>query len=630
MLLTYGSANGSRIFAEPLNQENLFELIDGTATGSTADRIIQLPAGTFRLTAPIRITAAHSGQPDNPTIIRGSAAGKTILAGSRILPIKHGYSGIQQRHPNTPVVLDLTPLAGSPLPRLTPRGSYVNVDHSSLELFQGEARLRPARWPKHGFSKELVATSDGESSIITFTAPLFEKWKREQQVWIGGYWKADWAFEKLPLTQFLSDGTARAGPVRGEGKVRGHFPFFIENAKSELSQPGEFVFDANQLTATVLPNASEASFEIAVTDTLLEIDGAHDVVIERVSFEKTSGTTVKIRNSSNIILRDCFVGLSGVDGISVDGGVNVIIDRCVVRDVAETGVSLVGGNRVSLTPSGHQLRDSVVRNFGMDSLTYRPAVKLQGVGNRVEGCFLTNGSHSAVLVTGNENILARNEISHVVWGSDDAGAIYTGRDWTERGNVMEGNFFHDIGMPPGSDGRPSFVSGIYLDDQESGYLIRRNVFLNVNRPVVIHGGRDNLITENAFLLSAHGSVWIHRRGEGLTGGTLENRLNAVPYMSNIWTKRYPQLARLPQEDPASPLNNIVSRNLVIGGALAEYGLASDAVYLGLEGNTNYPAPATTDLYASRLAEQLMQLAAKSKLPVASREENLARLLYFNH
>ena len=42
-------------------------------------------------------------------------------------------------------------------------------------------------------------------------------------------------------------------------------------------------------------------------------------------------------------------------------------------------------------------------------------------------------------------LLESNDIHHVLLETGDAGAFYTGRDWTTQGNVLRGNFVHDIG-----------------------------------------------------------------------------------------------------------------------------------------------------------------------------------------
>jgi hypothetical protein len=258
----------------------------------------------------------------------------------------------------------------------------------------------------------------------------------------------------------------------------------------------------------------------------------------------------------------------GKSAILVDGGKNVVISDCKIDDIAETAIYIKGGDRTTLSPAGHVIRNSTIRNFDLDSRTYHPGIDIYGVGISVENNLIEESPHTAILLHGNDHVIRGNKFRNLVTESDDAGAIYAGRDWTERGTVIEDNIFSDIGMQDGASAAEAtgrkYISAIYLDDQESGYRIERNVFDHVSRPVFIHGGRDNVVKDNAFLRCEHEGIFLHRRGEGLSGGTLEQRLNAVPYTSGIWAQRYPALANIKDDKPGEPLHNIASGNVAIG------------------------------------------------------------------
>jgi hypothetical protein len=631
-------------FDEAQLRSDLHEILEDSSN-KPSSRKVQLQGSTYRLTGPLRISNAYSGSPGDPTLITGAADGSTRLVGSTPAHLNAHPSRPESIAPPagaTFVSLDLVPVGGRPAPRLTERGAYVLPQRSGLELFQDNRRLRPARWPKSGFSEDItgrVSTTEPVTGFSVALPPeLYRRWSKEPHLWMGGFWQADWDYEKVLVSRFLDANNAvQLPPLKGGGQVRSRFRFFVENALSELSQAGEFVFDPDLMTVLVLVKDSAAPIEVAVANTLLEIDGAHDIIIQRIAFEKSAGTIIKIRNSTNIVLRDCFVGHGGLHGIEIVGGANVRIERCVVRDIAETAVEMTGGDRKTLTPSGHILADSVVTDFGLDSLTYRPAVRLHGVGNRIEGCFLSRGPHSAIVLAGNDNVLTGNEISNVVRDSDDAGAIYVGRDWTERGNVIQNNFLHEIGALRGERSNlrdPSFVSGVYLDDRESGYLVQRNVFLNVSRPIIIHGGRDNVIRENSFFWPSHAAVLLEKQDEKENRQTLEERLNAVPYEQGVWAKRYPELVNLLRQDPASPLNNVAVDNVVVGGVVAEFrsNTSPDVAYLKTDKNQSYSTSRFSVAVDSpvALAVRLLATTGRPSQPLAARETALAGILYFHH
>jgi len=75
-----------------------------------------------------------------------------------------------------------------------------------------------------------------------------------------------------------------------------------------------------------------------------------------------------------------------------------------------------------------------IRRFAERIKTYQPAIRLEGDGNAAVSNYIHDAPHSAIIYNGNDQLVEANHISDVVLESDDAGAIYTGRDWTARGS----------------------------------------------------------------------------------------------------------------------------------------------------------------------------------------------------
>ena len=87
---------------------------------------------------------------------------------------------------------------------------------------------------------------------------------------------------------------------------------------------------------------------------------------------------------------------------------------------------------------------------------------------------IEDSPHMAVYFDGNDHLIEGNRISRMCAEVDDAGAIYAGRDWTYRGNVIRGNVITDISR---GDPREN-LSAIYLDDMLSGVTVEQNVIVN--------------------------------------------------------------------------------------------------------------------------------------------------------
>ena len=162
---------------------------------------------------------------------------------------------------------------------------------------------------------------------------------------------------------------------------------------------------------------------------------------------------------------------------------------------------------------------------------------------------------------GNDHVIEMNEIHHVCKETGDVGALYTGRDWTQRGNTIRHNFIHDL-AGPGTVG----AIGVYLDDCYSGTHVYGNVIHKATYAILIGGGRDNTVRNN---IVSHARVGIHisTREVGdltdLKSNTLAKRLAAIPYKEPPWSERFPELVGILDDDPGVPKGNVIERNLVV-------------------------------------------------------------------
>lgn len=508
-----------------------------------------------------RLSCRFSGEPINLACLHRNGA--VSVKGVRVLSAK----GVEFPADLQVFELDLAKVPGSRGFAITRRGGYVENEGSTFELFQGDTRFQPARWPSEGFSHDISPGPDKNSVVLP--QAVFERFAHEPDLWLGAYWGADWAFEASRVTAATPDQQKLTfEPLKQPLELRPIFPFFVFNALTAIARPGDYVFDETSRKVYAAAFNGADTFEIATEKTLLEINGAHDLKLSGLKLQKALSTALIIRNSENVTIDGCDIRHMGGRAIVVDGGRNVVITHCNITDIAETAVEMRGGDRTTLTPAGHALRDSQISGFGLDARVYRPAVKISGVGLTIENNLLQDSPHSAIIVQGNNHLISGNEIRNVVTEADDAGAIYMGRDWTERGTIIRDNWFHDIGMADAPDADLSLgrklVSGIYLDDQESGFIIENNVFDKVSRPVFIHGGRDNKINDNVFMRCVESAIFVVRRGEGMTGGTLQQRLEAMPYDKGVWATQYPELQKLANDHPEEPLHNSEARNLTIG------------------------------------------------------------------
>ena len=114
------------------------------------------------------------------------------------------------------------------------------------------------------------------------------------------------------------------------------------------------------------------------------------------------------------------------------------------------------------------------------------------------------------------------------------------------------------------------ASAIYLDDQASGITVTGNTIYDVDRGVLIGGGRDNLVVDNSIrdariciALDARGLTWQKATTDD-PAGVLRRALAQVPFAEEPYLTRYPQLHNILDDDPGEPKRNRIEGNRTAG------------------------------------------------------------------
>jgi len=156
-----------------------------------------------------------------------------------------------------------------------------------------------------------------------------------------------------------------------------------------------------------------------------------------------------------------------------------------------------------------------------------------------------------------------NKFHHVLLEAEDMGAIYLGRDPSERGNIVRYNFFHHI---DNSERRHA----VYCDDGASGMLVEGNVFYKAgSSPVLLHGGLDNMVINNVFVenknvLFIANYVWRNSNYYFGKKGIFTFRLNYVGYNKPPYSTKYPLLVGYFEREPGIMNGNLMKNNVVWG------------------------------------------------------------------
>lgn len=556
--------------------------------------------GIYPLNRSFELTAADGGTAAAQVVYRAVQPGTVRFQGGQTLPPSAFHkladpailTRLDPAVRGQVLVCDLSPLIpGSFAPfkdsyqgRLPPPWLYCNRQPMTL------ARWPNPEAPNSGWAEfsKVVDTGLPQSGTddpalaklhpgtFVFDDPRPSRWNLQEGVWLLGYWCHDWSDETIRIAAYdppqkrlrlaAPHHYGIMGGTWGAAKRR----FFAMNSLEELDSPGEWYLDRTGKRLYFYPpgpDVGNATVVLATqTQPLLKASGTRNLRIEGFDFEYSHGSGIVLDNAENVTVAGCTVANLAGTGIQVEGSRNTI-RSCDLFNLGQGGISLNGGDRRTLSRADNLAENNHIHHYGLVQRTYAAGIYAGGCGQVVRNNRIHDAPHNAVLYGGNENLFERNEVYRVVMETGDAGAFYTGRDWTSQGNVLRHNFIHDLG---GGDAGHVNTMGVYLDDCDSGDKIEGNVFFRAGRAIMIGGGRDNAVLNNLVVdcpiglhLDSRGTTWKQWNNPADPSWALEEKAKKLDYTRPPWSTAYPKLAAVMNEEPRQPLGNVVRRNVLV-------------------------------------------------------------------
>lgn len=520
---------------------------------------VWLRGGDYTRSQSFTLTAQDSGTPAAPIVYAAAPGEKVSLVGGAVLD-PTWFTPVTAQ---SPVWDRLDPAARGPLlqadlkahgfsdyGRLLPRGFGQSGAPAALELFMDGQALPLARWPNEGFEK-LVTTPAGQNGcVFTYAGDRPARWAKAADPWVFGYFVERWA-DSYRAVSAIDPGkktiTLATNPCYG---VKPKANWFALNLLEEIDRPGEWYLDRAAGILYLWPPAPLAGKRLLASvleGEMVKLSGASFITLRGLTLEACRGMAVRVDRGEKDLIENCTIRDTGTAAVDITGGRDCGVNRCEITVNGAGGVRLSGGNRAELIPAGHFVTNCRIHDFSRWCRTYVPAVSLQGVGCRAAHNVLYDAPHFAMSYGGNEHLIEYNEIHNVCEVTDDAGTIYTGRDWAVRGNMIRYNFFHDVGsVLSDSNG----VHGIYFDDCASGNTAFGNVFYKIGTfGVMIGGGRDNVVENNIFIQCGKAAVHIDDRHTWFTekpgdSWNLREKIQRLGYDRPPWSTKYPALAAI--------------------------------------------------------------------------------------
>lgn len=530
--------------------EELYSAVDGLSSSDEPVEIVLAKNTVFELDKTLKITRSNVKLIGNHSVLSGS---KSILL--------EGKEEIVKIHLSDYGIDKMTGLSAGPFRDFwhdyaIPK-PYMEQYGMGTRLFWKNKKLPLARYPKRGF---VNAEKFLEDQAVFFPEDKrILSWTQYEDVILTGYWKWEWANQRCFIQSIdAAGGTVSLSEPRHCYGYKDGAHYFALNVEEELSARGEWSKNVRDNSITLYRKKGQDEVRVTLLFHVIEITNVENVALEGITVQECEGTGIRISDSRNVTVKQCAVKNTGAWGIIADECSDTVISDCAVSKTDGGGIAVSGGDRKTLTPSGNQIVRCHISEVAQWHRTYMAAAQVSGVGGAVSGCLIENVPHFAIVYHGNNHLIEKNEIAFACYEANDAGAIYSGADWTCRGIVIRENHFHDIN---GLNGKGCY--GIYFDDYVSSAEVYKNIFVNVHQGILIGGGRDYDIHDNLFYNGVSAVVvddrtnvvsdtWIER---------LKKKAQAVEYRSGIWQRAYPNLYHILEQNYRCEESNSIKNNI---------------------------------------------------------------------
>lgn len=569
--------------------------------------VIFLREGTYNFENTLEFNSETTGNEKIKLSIEGYNDEKIYFTGNTILDNSQISKAIDVS--SKEIINKLSPLSSNEILVTSLKNISIENNSDSLstspELFINDNVMTLSRYPNYDFLTvdkviENFTNSSGSSKYVFTTTRLSPYTWSSNNIYVNGYLGSEWSFSSTKLASIdKSNSQISISENILYGVTKGS-RFYFSNILEEVDAPNEYYIDYDNNLLYFIPpddidNLNDCKIEISTYDKpFININSSNNISFKNIIFQGTRNTAINISSSKNICIDSCTFRNLSYNGIDIKSSENINITNSTLYNIGNIPIRISAGDRNSLISCNITASNNTIHDFGRIIKSYAPAIFIYGVGITASNNTIYNGPHLGIFFGGNDNIIEYNEIYNIALETGDVGAIYSGRDWTSRGNVIRYNYIHDSNNDYSEYG----VSGIYFDDCMSSAEVYGNILYKLGKGIYGGGGRDFNIYNNMFI-DCDTSIRFDGRGEDKTTATYSSLLNSltiVPYTEEPWKSKYPELYTILNDDnPGIPKNNIITNNLIynssdllLSNLVIEYGeVNNNILYVSDPGFKNY-------------------------------------------
>lgn len=528
---------------------------------------VHVAGGVYYQEAPFVLNENDNGKPGSQIVYKALNEEKVYLSGGKNLPIdqfqKVKDKGVRKRLSGQAKeqvrCIDLKQLGIYDYGQHRQIGHAISVAPAPLELFFNNEAMQIARYPNTGFVQieEVVDPGSNPRSgdysvrggIIKYKDERHDLWAGQNDIWFQGTFSNGYADDKLHVewintkTKELKFSMPHMYALRG-GKDFTHYVAL--NILEELDMPGEWYIDRTTGILYFWPPSDLKSASVKVSileDPVVCMEGVSHVTFQDFTVENGRGIGIYMERGCNNVVAGCTVrnfGTTGIfmgqgakqtvpyithdhyEGVPVSrrvgnyaghiysyttwnrkAGTNHTILSCDVYNTGAGGIVLSGGDKRKLINGNNVVENCKIHDYNRRNKFRWAGVVVDGCGNKVRHNEIYNSDFQAIFTVGPEHVFEYNDIHHVTLHSDDVSVWYTGRDPSDRGQIIRYNYFHHCGH------KNRMNMGIYCDDSSGGISVYGNVFYKM---MLAHGqlysntGWDISMKNNIIIEPSHESV----------------------------------------------------------------------------------------------------------------------------
>ncbi len=367
-----------------------------------------------------------------------------------------------------------------------------------------------------------IADTNINSVTIKVDALRSKGWQGEKYAYFEGYPSVDYSNERNNLT-IDGDLIKFKNPARFDADEKHSRRYKIKHALSELDVPGEWYLDRDTNIFYYYPTKdfdenAEIQFAARKLDTVNVINADY-INFDGLKFDKirgnafTAGLSVKELNLYNCEFKNISNRAVQYNGVNVynsklwgtanyhDGAENCEVRNNRFINIGGSAINFAGGERETLSRGNNVIANNYVYNAS-NKQRCTPNIQVNGVLNYALNNEVHMGTFHAINHSGNENVVAYNELYNMLRDTGDCGVIYNGRQLATRGTEIAYNYIHDYKQL--DERTKDNCVGVYLDDRLSGISIHHNIIFSNGvgedaNGIQNGGGHHNKINYNTIV-----------------------------------------------------------------------------------------------------------------------------------